>query len=453
MEWAKTTARWDKDHLSFGILCLILEILLYVIWLSIVVHCDILMFQYYRLCSMGPMTSMTTQYTYMNPPVMYPPYFPPQEPVMMPPPEDINGQSRDKNSHNPETSAEKTEEVSTGAKVSEEEGEGEGEGEGEECCCLCYEPAGADSGCVSDVSSGAGEATGNGDETESSQVTSSSESCDAHSDSSSQHSQSNISFTSNSDSHHSHILSIPNFSMRLSRNQGVKLNKPLKDIPPRFQKIISQNPSIRRTKFEGTPLVRHGRIHHIRSMPPQPDYISDCDSQAGSSSGSMQHNFNPHAECFVPGQRYDSAPAGGGSVEESSQLVSMGDPSCYVCPEGSECSMSCAGACNNVPTYTIHIYNSLPGGSYPSGGGTHNHACSNNSAYSAAGMPAGAPSYSGGGSQNYMYPGSPSAPPPALSACPPYLSCPPPVAPHSAAGPGYTSQPLMYSQYTPTGQY
>lgn len=321
---------------------------------------------------------------------------------------------------------------------SEENGEGAGEGSGQgsekgDCCCLCYDPAGADSGCVSDVSSGADGGLIS-DEVDSNQPHSS-DSCDAHSDSSSQHSH--VSLGSQcSDGTSAAIFSMPPPNMPYTRNYQLKVTKPMKDIPPRFQKIISQNPSIRRTKFEGTPLVRHGRMHRIPSMPTQCN-MAEFENVNNSGGGVMQHNFNPHAQTFVPGQRYDCGEVMGSGGGDGSMMVAVPDNACYVCPEGSECSMTCASACNGVPTYTIHIYNVPHNGQPPNSSGAASGTNSVASTSPSTGLPP------GGGS--YMYP---SAPPPSMA--PAFMPCPPPVPSQPSS---VFQQPPHYAQYTPPGQY
>ena len=192
-----------------------------------------------------------------------------------------------------------------------------------------------DSGCVSDVSSGVGDNLCSvlppDDSTLGSEPQSpvgllleetdersllrsahNSESSDTHSDSSSQHSLSNISSISTQSD-----VSVPsNKIMRAHTAKkgkyGVSANanlvRPLKDFPPRFQKIVSQNPSIRSEQFEGLALVRHSRQNKHLVVPPSPSTTDTSLSSSDEASQQTHHQFNPNAQSFVPHQNNTYTP-------------------------------------------------------------------------------------------------------------------------------------------------
>ena len=198
-----------------------------------------------------------------------------------------------------------------------------------------------DSGCVSDVSSGVGDNLCSilppEDSTISSEPQSpvgllleetddrsllrsahNSESSDTHSDSSSQHSLSNISSISTQSD-----VSVPsNKIMRAHTAKkgkyGVSANanlvRPLKDFPPRFQTIISQNPSIRSEQFEGLALVRHSRQNKHLVVPPSPGTTDTSLSSSDEASQQTHHQFNPNAQSFVPHQNNTFTPQANNST-------------------------------------------------------------------------------------------------------------------------------------------
>ena len=158
-----------------------------------------------------------------------------------------------------------------------------------------------------------------------------------------------------------------------------RLLRPIKDIPPRFQKMLVP-PKPNPEKFEGQPLVKHSY--------PKKSAIVSANLDAPDSS---HHTFNPNAPNFIPGQHYASCGGGvysvGGDVycpaghhyqqlvhQEGAGPAAMGDAGHMVedgCDtEGGGVVMGSEGA----PTYTIHICNTgLPcascGSSNTSGGG------------------------------------------------------------------------------------
>ena len=209
-----------------------------------------------------------------------------------------------------------------------------------------------DSGCVSDVSSGVGENLCSvlppDDSTLSSEPQSpvgllleetdersllrsahNSESSDTHSDSSSQHSLSNISSISTQSD-----VSVP--SNKIMRAHTAKKGKygvganaylvrPLKDFPPRFQKIISQNPGICSEKFEGPALIRHNRQNKHLVVPHSPS-TTDTSLSSSDEASHQTHQFNPNAQSFVPHQNNYVPQTNNGAV--SAQPVTQ-DQSAY----------------------------------------------------------------------------------------------------------------------------
>ncbi len=238
---------------------------------------------------------------------------------------------------------------------------------------------GRDSGCVSDVSSGPGDIVlvPNVAMMEASLQRVPSESSDAHSDSSSQHSISNLSnissLSSGSDAGSVNSrVSKTQYNVKYGKNGPIKFLKPLKDIPPRFQKILSSNPSIKQSKFEGQPLVRQGMLgkgkghgsNHSGSSP-------RSNSSAGSPTGVLDTNFpactnfNPNAQCFVPSQSFDCNNNGSQpplTYSSTSQTYAMESAYCIngSAPYGDGSSYAPYNyngnqMMSNAPTYTIVI--------------------------------------------------------------------------------------------------
>ena len=176
---------------------------------------------------------------------------------------------------------------------------------------LAFTEVAADSGCPSEVSSGAEGCLATEEYCDSSHLPliydNRSDHSDSHSpgdsqsDSSSQHSTSNLSVVSTSsggsDCSGSPYQNKPYYVPLRSRSSP-KLLKPLKDIPPRFQKMLSSNPAIRQEQFEGQPIMRqsynnHHHHHKPKSVTVSANNINDLPNH---------HSFNPFAETFVPRQ-------------------------------------------------------------------------------------------------------------------------------------------------------
>ncbi len=151
----------------------------------------------------------------------------------------------------------------------------------------------------------------------------SSESSDTHSDSSSQHSLSNISSISTQSDVSVASNKIMKAHTARKGKYGVSANanlvRPLKDFPPRFQKIISQNPNIRSEQFEGLALVRHAHENKHIVVPPSPSTTDTSLSASGDESAHHHHSlshhsthqFNPNAQSFIPHQTQNHPGPGG----------------------------------------------------------------------------------------------------------------------------------------------
>lgn len=253
--------------------------------------------------------------------------------------------------------------------------------------CECFDGT-ADSGCASDVSSG-NEACSpavpcdvqsnihNNLHSENNQnIVQCDTHSDNHSDSSSQHSTSNLSLSSSGSECGSLNLYSNTYHHMPLRGRSMsshKLLKPLKDIPPRFQKMLSCNPAIKQDQFEGQPIMRHSYHHHH----------SHKTKSVTVSAGNMQdlpnhHSFNPNAETFIPRQYVNSpdtipsptfSPSGLVTYDYSTQSsiptdccsLTSSDGMGYstASPASTSVSSTNPGAPNGAtPTYTIHIFSS-----------------------------------------------------------------------------------------------
>ena len=98
---------------------------------------------------------------------------------------------------------------------------------------------------------------------------------------------------------------------------NASLVRPLKDFPPRFQKIISQNPNICSEKFEGPSLIRHNRQNKQLVVPHSP-CTTDTSLSSSDEASQQTHQFNPNAQSFVPHQNnYVSEMNNGASCTQS----------------------------------------------------------------------------------------------------------------------------------------
>ena len=216
--------------------------------------------------------------------------------------------------------------------------------------CTC---GGHDSGCISDVSS-----CGNGENADSClsddapdrfPATHATDGIgDSHSDSSSQHSVSSTCGGARSNN----VLAVPSCSQADDRTQGAppyakhkswagvppKQVRPLKEIPPRFKKLLAAHAQVvhktsafKRSQYTGSPLVKQGHI--------------EGGSRRGVES-SGQYSFNPEAETFIPGQKYECIGQGvAPSCVQQAYLADADGATPLDLPH---------------PTYTIHIPGGIP---------------------------------------------------------------------------------------------
>ena len=244
------------------------------------------------------------------------------------------------------------------------------------CEWQCYDN-GVDSGCASDNSSGPEGCLATEDccdaplpplipDLHSENSDSPSNTSDSHSDNSSQHSISNRSDISSSSDTGLQVVTqyrVP-YRNRYNSPGQIKLMKPLKDIPPRFQKMLSCNPAIRQEQFEGQPIMRQSYTTRPKSVTVSASTLAECTSQ---------HNFNPNAQSFVPRQ-----PNNYGTSQETPCM--MTNPNSQ-CSDNRECStdtsrdayysgnmpddMSTGESAQSVhaPVYTIQIFRSSIDGS------------------------------------------------------------------------------------------
>ena len=220
-----------------------------------------------------------------------------------------------------------------------------------------------DSGCISDVSS-----CGNGENADSCLSDDSPDHLpasrgvpvcreatgDSHSDSSSQHSLS----SNCGNGRRGNALAVPSCSQVDDRYQRVPLYgnhkgwtgsstksvRPLKDIPPRFKKLLAAHAQVvhksaafKRSQYTGAPLLKRGQV----------DGLNSSEGRQGVNS-SGQYSFNPEAESFIPGQKYESighsvAPPGFKCVQPANDVVDGTAP--LDTPH---------------PTYTIHLSGGVP---------------------------------------------------------------------------------------------
>ncbi len=112
-----------------------------------------------------------------------------------------------------------------------------------------------------------------------------------------------------------------------------RVPRPIKDIPPRFKKLLegevaAQIAVMRKSQFEGTPLVRHTAMGRGRRQPrPNMDVQSDL-----AQNGSMvppAAPFNPNAQSFVPGQPYAVTEGGEQQQQPEPATNAVGDGAAY----------------------------------------------------------------------------------------------------------------------------
>ena len=259
----------------------------------------------------------------------------------------------------------------------------------DKCDCVCPgTPGAADSGCSSDASSGMGDGCGPSNAGTASSLGLIDSNYDSQSDSSSQRSTSNVSVAGLkiSDSHSVSIdcKQINDDTDKISEHYHPQLMKPrnihggsnrvirpLKEIPPRFQKMLCSNGNFfkKSHQFEGQPLVR-------QNSPKSKAVSVHCGGSMGANEGSSRHVFNPNAQSFIPTQGYDpsinmNSPCSNSSMYVSSppsqQCYNVSDSSVVnPVPVESNCNPS---FCSPVvvgrmtyPTYTIHISGGANGG-------------------------------------------------------------------------------------------
>ena len=226
-----------------------------------------------------------------------------------------------------------------------------------------------DSGCVSDASSGNGETQSHNhetglDQTKNKTVINVKDHCDAEvgqSETGSQHSQDVY-----NDDDILELLRQPVFTRPYRNKQNrkavtPKLVRPIKDIPPRFKKLleaeaIAQAAALRKNQYEGAPLIRQimmGRNRRQRHL----DNLSNIGKYS-------QPSFNPNAQCFIPGQPYQCSfdqsnnAIGYGSFNSLADACGSGHP--YVENSGGAGSVDGPVTVSNTPTYTLHIVDGTP---------------------------------------------------------------------------------------------
>ena len=227
--------------------------------------------------------------------------------------------------------------------------------------CKC---GGHDSGCISDVSScGNGDADLSDDSPDHLPGSQRVPVCrevagDSHSDSSSQHSLS----SNCGNGRRGNALAVPNFPQVDDRYQRVPLYgnhkgwtgastksvRPLKDIPPRFKKLLAAHAQVvhksaafKRSQYTGAPLLKQGHV----------DGVNSSEGRRGVNvNSSGQYSFNPEAESFIPGQKYESI---GNSVAPPSFK-------CVQLPNDVAVADGTAPLDAPHPTYTIHLSGGVP---------------------------------------------------------------------------------------------
>jgi hypothetical protein len=147
------------------------------------------------------------------------------------------------------------------------------------------------------------------------------------------------------------------------KNGPTKLVRPIKDIPPRFKKLLetealAQAAALRKNQFEGAPLVRaimmgRGKRHR------------NSEAILASNNDMSQANFNPNAQCFIPGQPYQcSFEQGENGVNymalDPSIVVEAGSNSSYVAGSNGNGSGDGSVVVSNTSTYTLQIVNGTP---------------------------------------------------------------------------------------------
>ena len=220
------------------------------------------------------------------------------------------------------------------------------------CKCTC---GGHDSGCISDVSS-----CGNGENADSCLSDDAQDrlpvshvvgegSGDSHSDSSSQ---------SSACGRGNNVLVVPSCVQTEDRSQRAplytkhkgwvgappKLVRPLKEIPPRFKKLLAAHAQVahksavfKRSQYTGAPLVKQSHI----------DGGTRSEGRRGVNNRG-RYSFNPEAESFIPGQKYECI--GQGVAPSSCQCVQQ----TYIDTDGA------TPIDTPHPTYTIHIPGGFP---------------------------------------------------------------------------------------------
>lgn len=303
-------------------------------------------------------------------------------------------------------------------------------------------PGHADSGCVSDVSS-------NGNDTcilvrDIPDTRPDVPDMADHSDSSSQHSNGSVglsqefinfcrTFCSPAPSQGS-VVSRP----RRSPTTTTKLLKPLKDIPPRFQKMLSQNAVGKEQQFEGPPLVRQV------AMTSRKNSSKSSSTSSSISEDGASYTFNPNAQAFTPSTSYEV-------VTSSYSPVYSQPESTVTIPTSDDYPAPYNVIMNGAPAYTIHIFGPNP-------------ACEVNADNSSTNMYANPVSVASTGT--CYYPNGPVMGPPAPAhapaSSPQYMPCqyysshPHSYVPYPSPAPTtvvYSTPPQPYCQYpAPTGQ-
>ena len=226
-----------------------------------------------------------------------------------------------------------------------------------------------DSGCVSDASSGNGETSSHSnetglDQTKNQTILDGKDHCDAEvgqSETCSQHSQDVC-----NDDEILELLRQPVFTRPFRNKQNrkpvpPKLVRPIKDIPPRFKKLleaeaIAQAAALRKNQYEGAPLIRQimmGKNRRQRHL--------ESPNSGGKYS---QLSFNPNAQCFIPGQPYqcsfDQSNTGVGYGSYNSVPEACGSGHAYLDNGSGAGPVDGSVAVSSAPTYTFRIVDGSP---------------------------------------------------------------------------------------------
>ena len=253
-----------------------------------------------------------------------------------------------------------------------------------------------DSGCVSDASSGHCEATLSNDEPDPDSTNNQETSTNCTSEVSRSEIPSQTSPDIYNDDDILELLRQPVFTRAPKykpnkKNGSTKLVRPIKDIPPRFKKLLetealAQAAALRKNQFEGTPLVRpvmmgRGRRHR------------NTEAIMASNADMSQANFNPNARSFIPGQPYQCTYEHSGNgvnyvaIEPSKavQVEAGSSSSSYVAGTNGSGSGDGSLVVSNTSTFSLHIVNGQSNNASSSAEGYYSECPSNSVCVSSSG--------------------------------------------------------------------